>query len=73
MLFRSILFILRERKGEGAERESQAGSTLSVWSLTQGSIPRPWDHDLSQNQELDAQPTVSTKLPHYAVVIHRAG
>ena len=39
----------------GGERESQAGSALSVPSPTWGSIPRPWDHDLSRNQELDAQ------------------
>ena len=29
----------------------------SARSLMQGSIPRPWDHDLSGNQESDVQPT----------------
>ena len=28
-----------------------------MWSLTWGSVPQPWDHDLSPNQELGAQPT----------------
>ena len=42
----------RERK-----RENLQQAPHSTWSLMQGSIPQPWDHDLSQNQELDAQPT----------------
>ena len=50
-------FSLRERKreraqagerGRGREREYQAGSVLS-------SILQPWDHDLSQNQELNGR------------------
>ena len=36
-----------------AERESQAGSTLSAWSLN----PRTVRYDLSRNQESDAQST----------------
>ena len=35
------------------ERESQAGSTVSVQSPMWGYIPQPWDHDLSWNQESD--------------------
>ena len=44
-----------EREGE---RESQAGSVLTAQSL----IPPPQDHDLSQNQESDTQPT-ATQAP----------
>uniref|UniRef100_A0A8C8WCV9 Leucine rich repeat containing 28 n=1 Tax=Panthera leo TaxID=9689 RepID=A0A8C8WCV9_PANLE len=40
----------REREKEG---EYQAVSMCSVEPGTQGSIPQPWEHDLSQYQELD--------------------
>ena len=40
----------RERDG-GRERERDSDS----WSLTWGSIPQPWDHNLSRNQQSDAQ------------------
>ena len=46
--------------GGGAEREERQNLKMvpcSAQSLTQGSIPQPWDQDLSWNQELDAQPT----------------
>ena len=43
-------------RGGRGERESQAGPTLSA-EPKGGSISRPWDHDPSQNQESDAQPT----------------
>ena len=47
-----ILFIyLVEREREQAcvegERKGEAGSLLPAGSLMQGSIPGPWDHDLS--------------------------
>ena len=42
----------REREREG-EKENPKQAPFSAWSLTQGCIPRPWDHDLSQNQESD--------------------
>lgn len=38
-------------RGGDRERESEADSTLSVWSPTQGRISRPWNHDLNGNQE----------------------
>ena len=70
MLFSQLLIEVRKRiaffKRERAcmmrrgERESQAGSQVdpySVRSWTQGLIPQPQDHELSQNQELDSQPT----------------
>ena len=31
----------------------------------QASIPQPWDHDLSRNQELDAQPTEPPGRPNH--------
>ena len=46
----------RERKKERKkESQSQAGCMLSAQGPVQGSIPRPCDYDLSQNQESDAQ------------------
>ena len=44
----------REREGE---RESQAGSTLSAQRPMWGSIPVVRDHDPSQKQESDTQPS----------------
>ena len=55
-------FFKRETKRE-ADRESQAGSTLLVQSPTWGSISQTWDHDLSQNQEPDAQLTEPPRRP----------
>ena len=34
-----------------------------MWGL----IPQPWDHDQSQNQELDAQLTEPARRPHIAL------
>ena len=35
-----LIYFERERvSGRGAERESQAGSALSAWGPTQGSVP----------------------------------
>ena len=42
--------------GEG-QREGDKQTPHWVWSPMWGSIPGPWDHDLSWNQELDAQLT----------------
>ena len=55
------LFEMRERKrereytsrGRGAEREGQAYSLLISEPDMQGSIPRPWGHDLSWRQTLN--------------------
>ena len=47
-----------EGAGEGQrERENLKQAPHSVRGLTQGWIPRPRDHDLSQNQESGAQLT----------------
>lgn len=35
------------------ERENLKQTLLWAQSPTWGSIPQPWDHDLSQNQESD--------------------
>ena len=44
----------RRGRERGGERESQAASALllSLQSLMQAVSHEPWDHDLSQNQEL---------------------
>ena len=44
-------------RGREREKENLKQAPPSGRSLMQGSIPQPWDHDLSQNQELGAQPT----------------
>ena len=58
---KAIFFPFSFREGESARvgersrgRESEAGSTLSTGPDVGLD---PWDHDLSQNQESDAQPT----------------
>ena len=38
-------------------------SRLHAQHGAQGSIPGPWDHDLSQNQELDTQLTELPRCP----------
>ena len=60
----------RESKGEGKgrerererERESKQ-APCSAQSPMWGLIPRPWDYDLSRNQELDTQQTEPPKHP----------
>lgn len=47
-----------QRRGAEGERERLLSRLHSVRSLMRGSTPRPWDRDRSQNQEVDAQPTV---------------
>lgn len=42
----------------GSERESQAGPTFSR------EPEAPWDHDLSENQELDTQSTEPPRHPY---------
>ena len=70
--FYDIFIYLRERKRtwvrEGAEGEGERILKLTpplpwAWILTWGSIPGPWDHGLSQNQESDAQPTEPPGTP----------
>ena len=66
-----FFFNLREREcelGTGAEkeRENLKQTPRSAWSPTWGSIPRPWAHDLSRDQELDAPPTEPLGRPKTA-------
>ena len=65
-----ILLLDRDRAwtGEGqreGDTESEAGSRL--WAISPepdaGLNPNPWDCDLSQNQEWDAQPTELPRCP----------
>ena len=60
------------RAGRSRERDKQ--SLPWAWSLTWGLIPWSGDHDLSQNQESDAQPTndprgLSTDIPNLILLI----
>ena len=52
---RACLCVVGMGRGKG-EEESQAGS-LQTRSLVQGLIQQPQDHDLTYNQELEAQQT----------------
>ena len=52
-----------EERGRGRERKNHKQTPRSAWSLVQGSIPQPCDHDLSQNQESDTQPTEPPRCP----------
>ena len=51
--------------GVSTSRERREEKQAFCWagSPTGGSIPGPWDQDLSQNQESDAQPTEPPKCP----------
>ena len=53
-----------QRKGREKERENLKQAPHSARSLMQGLIPWPWDHDLVQNQESDAQLTESPRHPN---------
>ena len=65
-----INFYFREREstsgGKGQrerEKENLEQAVCSAWSPTWGLIPQLWDHELSRNQELDAQPTEPPRCP----------
>ena len=56
----------------GRERGNLKQAPHSVWSPTQGSIPRPWDRDLCGNQESEAQrlsPGPRPPLPRAGVTL----
>ena len=64
LLFITYFISERERERRGAKREGILSSLHTqrgarMW----GSIPQPWDHDLSRNQESDAQPTEPPRRP----------
>ena len=51
----------RQRERRETDRDSQAGSTLSL-GLDPKGIPRPWDYDLSQNRSTDRATQVPLEL-----------
>ena len=65
-----VFFILEKESesewGKGAEGEGENPKQApldSAWSPMRGSIPRPWGHDLSQNQESDVRLTEPPRRP----------
>ena len=52
----------REREREEGERNLKQAAHLA-WSPMRDSISQLWDHDLSQNQELDTQSTEPPRCP----------
>ena len=73
-VFKVYLFILRKtasEQGRGereGDRESQAGSALSVKSLMRGLNPWTVRSYLSQNQKSDAQPTEPSRCPKEMII-----
>ena len=61
-------------EGVGAEGKNLKHTPHWAWNPTQvhGSIPWCWDHDLSWNQELNAQPTKPLRNPYGVVFIQKA-
>ena len=53
----------KERERE-RERKNLKQAPCSVQSPMLGFIPQPWDHDLSQNQASEAQPTELLRRPY---------
>ena len=56
-------------KGRRREREREREGENLKQNLTPGSIPGPWDHVLSQNQESDVQLTSHTGILRCIFVI----
>ena len=50
-------------RGRMKDRENPKQAPHLAQSPMQGPIPRPWDHNLSQNQESDAQLTEPSRRP----------
>ena len=64
--FKGFIYLFeREKAGVvGVQRERETNQTPCwVWSPAWGSISGPRDHDLSWNQESEAQPTEPPKCP----------
>ena len=53
----------KSEQWQGRGRENPQQASHPVQSPTWGSIPQPWDHDLSWNQTSDAQPTEPPRHP----------
>ena len=67
----TCMYVFRERElracvlGRGAERENLKQAPCLAQSLTRGSIPWSWDHDLSRNQELGRSSHWATQAPWF--------
>ena len=63
--FTRDLFIYFRKVGRGRGRRKKNLKQTPHWvqTLTRGSISPPWDHDLSREQESDAQPTEPPRHP----------
>ena len=55
--------------GRGRRRENPKQAPRSAQSLTRGSIPCPWDHDPSRNQESEQR---STGAPTHRCSINKS-
>ena len=68
-IFLKIYLFILEREREHAtgraegEEENLKQAPHPAQNQTQGSILRPWDRNLSQNQESEAQPTEPPRRP----------
>ena len=60
----------REREKEGGVWNLQQ-APCSAWSQTWGSLPQPWDHDLSQIQESAIRPTEPPRHPSLQTFLHK--
>ena len=49
--------------GEGQREREKETERESAWNPMQDLIPQPWEHDLSQNQESNAQQTEPPRHP----------
>jgi len=61
--FFKIYLLIREHEWGEEHRERDKQTSCWAWNLTQGSIPGPWDHNLSQNEEPAAQRTEPSRCP----------
>lgn len=72
--FKDIFISFRERACRGRARERGRKNAKQTpywaWSLMWGSIPQPWDHDPSGNQELDAKLTEPPRRPSWTILIN---
>ena len=55
--------------GTDGEGENLKKILPQACSLTQSLIPQPWDHDQSQIQESDIQPTEPSRIPTFALLL----
>ena len=53
----------RKREKENPKQAARCSAWSPTWGLTQDSIPRPWNHDLSQNQESRCSRDWATQVP----------